>query len=58
MALNDDVVFNRETLYERIWGMEAKGDNASVAVHINRLRDKIEEDPGVYPDGAGCGLSA
>jgi len=46
MALNADVVFSRETLYERIWGMEAIGDNAPVAVHINRLRDKIEEDPG------------
>jgi two-component system response regulator RegX3 len=46
MALNADVVFNRETLYERIWGMDAMGDNATVAVHINRLRDKIEEDPG------------
>ncbi len=45
LALNADVVFNRETLYERIWGMEAMGDNATVAVHINRIRDKIEEDP-------------
>lgn len=46
MALNADVVFSRETLYERIWGMDAMGDSATVAVHINRLRDKIEEDPG------------
>ncbi|ABX41841.1 response regulator transcription factor [Lachnoclostridium phytofermentans] len=46
LALNADVVFNRETLYERIWGMDAMGDNATVAVHINRLRDRIEEDPG------------
>ncbi len=46
MALNEDVVFNREALYERIWGMDALGDSATVAVHINRLRDKIEEDPG------------
>lgn len=45
LALNADVVFNRETLYERIWGMDAMGDNATVAVHINRLRDKIERDP-------------
>lgn len=45
MAQNADVVLNRETLYERIWGMDAMGDNATVAVHINRLRDKIEEDP-------------
>lgn len=46
MALNADVVFNRETLYERIWGMDAMGDSATVAVHINRLRDKLEDDPG------------
>lgn len=45
MVLGVDVVFSRETLYERIWGMDAMGDNATVAVHINRLRDKIEEDP-------------
>lgn len=45
MAQNVDVVLNRETLYEHIWGMDAMGDNATVAVHINRLRDKIEEDP-------------
>lgn len=46
LALNKDTVFSRETLYERIWGMDAMGDNATVAVHINRLRDKIEKDSG------------
>jgi len=46
LAQNADIVFNRETLYERIWGMDALGDSATVAVHINRLRDKIEKDPG------------
>lgn len=40
-----DIVFDRETLYEKVWGMEAIGDNATVTVHINRLREKIEEDP-------------
>lgn len=44
--LNVDIVFSRETLYEKIWGMDALGDSATVAVHINRLRDKIENDPG------------
>ena len=38
-------MFSRETLYERIWGMDAMGDNATAAVHINRLREKIERDP-------------
>lgn len=30
---------------KKIWGMEALGDNATVAVHINRLREKLEDDP-------------
>jgi len=42
---NKDLVFSRETLYERIWGMDALGDNVTVAVHINRLREKIEDEP-------------
>lgn len=45
---NPDIVFSREQLYEKIWGMEAMGDNATVAVHINRLREKIEDNPS-YP---------
>jgi DNA-binding response OmpR family regulator len=42
---NPDIVFSKELLYERIWGMDAIGDTKTVAVHINRLREKIEEDP-------------
>ena len=38
-------VFSREDLYEMIWGLESMGDNITVAVHINRLREKLEEDP-------------
>ena len=38
-------VFSKEHLYERIWGMDALGDLKTVAVHINRLREKIEKDP-------------
>ena len=40
-----DIVFSKEALYERIWGYDALGDNATVAVHINRLREKIEKMP-------------
>ena len=36
-------VFDRETLYDRVWGLEAMGDSATVAVHINRLREKLGE---------------
>ena len=45
LMLNADIVFSKETLYERILGYDAMGDNATVAVHINRLRDKIEKTP-------------
>jgi len=45
LVTNMDMVFNKEILYERIWGLDAIGDNATVAVHINRLREKIEDDP-------------
>ena len=45
LMLHPDMVFSREELYEKIWGLEAMGDNATVAVHINRVREKIELDP-------------
>lgn len=45
LVTNPDIVFSKEMLYERIWGMDAYGDIKTVAVHINRLREKIERDP-------------
>lgn len=45
LVTNADIVFSKEILYEKIWGMDAYGDIKTVAVHINRLRDKIEKDP-------------
>ena len=42
---NPDIVFSKEHLYERLWGLDAFGDLKTVAVHINRLREKIEKDP-------------
>lgn len=45
LVSNPDIVFSKEHLYEQIWGMDAYGDLKTVAVHINRLREKIEPDP-------------
>ena len=42
---NPDLVFSRDRLYEKIWGMDSFGDSATVTVHINRLREKIEKNP-------------
>jgi len=36
-------VFTREQLFERFWG--EVGDRHTVAVHIGRIREKIERDP-------------
>jgi len=43
--LNPNIVFSKEYLLEQIWGYESLGDGATVTVHINRIREKIEEDP-------------
>jgi DNA-binding response OmpR family regulator len=45
LASNPDTVFSKEQIYEAIWGQDAFGDLKTVAVHINRLREKIESDP-------------
>lgn len=44
LATNPNIVFTKERLFERLWGMDAMGDIATVIVHINRLREKIEKD--------------
>ena len=38
-------VFSIEEIYERVWGEAAYGANNAVAVHIRRIREKIEIDP-------------
>ena len=45
LAENPNKVFSKEVLFDRIWGMEAMGTTATVTVHINRLRDKLEHNP-------------
>jgi len=45
LAQNPNRVFGREELFERVWGLEAMGDSATVTVHIARVREKIEIDP-------------
>ena len=39
-----DIVFSKEELFEKIWGYEYVSDAATVSVHINRLREKLEDD--------------
>lgn len=44
LASHPNIVFSKEKLFERIWGGDYIGDNATVTVHINRIRSKIEKD--------------
>jgi len=39
-------VFSRDQLMARVWGYESAVDTGTVTVHIRRLREKIEADPG------------
>jgi len=45
LASNPNIVFNKETIYDRIWGNNSYGDISTIAVHIKKIRDKIEKDP-------------
>lgn len=44
-AEHPGIVFSKDKLFDRIWGMDALGDTATVMVHINRIREKIEPNP-------------
>ncbi len=44
LAENPNIVFSKERLFDRIWGMDAMGDVSTVTVHIQRIRDKIDKD--------------
>lgn len=45
LAENPNKVFKRDDLFEKVWGFDALGDNATVTVHVARVREKIESDP-------------
>ncbi|MDR1920129.1 MAG: response regulator transcription factor [Candidatus Adiutrix sp.] len=45
LAANPDSDFTTERLYGAVWGNDQCGDLKTVAVHIRRLRNKVETDP-------------
>lgn len=44
LAENPNIVFSKDTLFDRIWGMDSVGSTATVTVHVNRLREKLEKE--------------
>ncbi len=45
LANNPRRVFTRQQLYDQIWGYNYAGDLNTVAVHIRKLRKKLENNP-------------
>ena len=46
LIFNANKVYSREELLKTVWGEDYPGDVRTVDVHIRRLREKIEKDPG------------
>lgn len=45
LASNPNMVFSKTHIFDTIWGDEYDSDTATVAVHIQKIRKKIEKDP-------------
>jgi len=45
LATRPRQTFRRDELLEQVWGY-TYGDSATVTVHVRRLREKLEDDPG------------
>ena len=41
LSQNKGIVFDRETIYEEVWGLDGVGDNTVVTEHIRRIRAKF-----------------
>lgn len=46
LCSNPNVIFSREKLLGIVWGDDYPGDVRTVDVHVRRLREKIEPNPG------------
>ncbi len=41
LSMNSGQVFDKERIYERVWGWDSDGDSSVVAEHIRRIRSKL-----------------
>ena len=41
LSLNTGQIFDKERIYEKIWGYDAEGDSSVIAEHIRRIRSKL-----------------
>jgi len=43
LSMNQEHVFTKEQIYEKIWGFDKDGDSTIITEHIRRIRQKIAE---------------
>ena len=57
LSVNSGQVFDRERIYEKMWGYDSEGDSSVVAEHIRRIRTKIASftEKGYIETVWGCG---
>lgn len=57
LSVNSGQVFDKERIYEKVWGYESEGDSSVVAEHIRRIRTKLAEftDKTYIETVWGCG---
>lgn len=41
LSQNAGVVFDRETIYEKLWGYDGEGDSIVIKEHIRKIRNKL-----------------
>lgn len=41
LSQNSGMVFDRETIYEKLWGYDGEGDSIVVKEHIRKIRNKL-----------------
>lgn len=41
LSMNSGQVFDKERIYEKLWGWDSEGDSSVVAEHIRRIRAKL-----------------
>lgn len=46
LLFHPNKVYSRDDLLKEVWGSDALGDGRTVDVHVRRLREKIESNPG------------
>jgi len=44
LSMNTGQVFDKERIYEKIWGYDAEGNSSVVAEHIRKIRAKLSDE--------------